>query len=221
MWKNKCHVNVVGKSDQNVSYTVLHTRGQVQKVSHSLNLMNVMQRLKPNLPPQCSRFYTSWSRETFSFSFSRICCVWNKTGDVAARPQTAESIQPDPHHHVMTCSCCIKTASKLCPASPPWWQLDIRQLSAGVLMHELLHRGVTWESQALTVLSQAVRRTLSCRCVHTVHPRAQGKAHNSPLLLLSVPKGCSSHQGFGLEGSPQHVQLVSGQAALGWCGSWG
>uniref|UniRef100_A0A8B9CHR4 APC membrane recruitment protein 3 n=1 Tax=Anser brachyrhynchus TaxID=132585 RepID=A0A8B9CHR4_9AVES len=82
-------------------------------------------------------------------------------------------------------------------------------------------QGREGKSQALTVLSQAVRRTLSCRCVHTVHPRAQGKAHNSPLLLLSVPKGCSSHQGFGLEGSPQHVQLVSGQAALGWCGSWG
>lgn len=146
MWKNKCHISVVGKSDQNFNYTVLHTRGQVQKVSHSLHFMNVMQRLKPNLSPQCSSFYTSWSRETFSFSFSRICCVWNKAGDVAATPQTAESIQPD-SHHIMTYSCCIMTASKLCPASPPWWQLDIRQLSAGVLMRELLHRGVTWEAK--------------------------------------------------------------------------
>lgn len=33
---------MVGKSDQNFNYTVLHTRGQVQKVSHSLNLMNVI-----------------------------------------------------------------------------------------------------------------------------------------------------------------------------------
>lgn len=70
-------------------------------------------------------------------------------------------------------------------------------------------------SQALTALSQAVRHTLSCRCVHVVHPQAQGKAHNSSLLLLRLLKECSSQQGFGLEGSPRHVQLVSGSVEAG------